>query len=206
MPLQNRVQPDGQILATPARGAMMGNRGILHAPDRTLGTARWRHKAWVCCVLAFKGRQRKVMAPNTYTELFFLDEAVALAAGHRPCAECRRRDYLAFVSAWERATGTRPKAGDMDKAMHPARVTRNRQQVRYKARAATLPDGTYVALPEGPAVIWGAQAFPYTAAGYAAPICRPDVDVTVLTPRPTVAALQSGYRPILHSSAQTHIS
>ena len=101
MPLQNRVTPEGDIIATPARGTMMGNRGgAFHTPEQTLGPRRWRTKAWICCVLEFKGRHRAVMQPNRYTELFFLDEATALAAGHRPCFECRRRDALRFAEAW----------------------------------------------------------------------------------------------------------
>jgi hypothetical protein len=97
--LQNRVQPDGQILAIPARGTMTGNRGILHGPDRTLATKRWSHKAWICCVLDWQGRKRDVMTGRYWTELFFLDEAVAMAAGHRPCGYCRRADYNQFLDA-----------------------------------------------------------------------------------------------------------
>src|SRR5688500_15168681 len=96
MPLQNRVTPFGEIEAAPARGLFMGNRGILHDANQQLGRARWRHKSWVTCLLSFKDRRREVMAPRRYTELFFCDEAVALAAGHRPCAECRREDYERF--------------------------------------------------------------------------------------------------------------
>ena len=99
MPRQNRVLPTGEIIAHPARGRFMGNRGILHDASGHLGRSRWKLMGWVTCVLDFKGRQRTVMSPGTYTELFFHDEAVALAAGHRPCAECRRADYRAYRAA-----------------------------------------------------------------------------------------------------------
>ena len=99
MPLQNRMTPLGDIIAHSGRGSFMGNRGILHAPDQRLGKARWRHPHWVTCVLVYKDWHREVMQPNNYTELFFLDEATALAAGHRPCALCRRKDYDAFQRA-----------------------------------------------------------------------------------------------------------
>ena len=108
MPLQNRVSPLGEIVATAERGGLMGNRGILHDRDRRLGVSRWKHPHWVCCRLAFLGRHRPVMTPGRYTELFFLDEATALAAGHRPCAECRRADYTRFLDAWTAAHGARP--------------------------------------------------------------------------------------------------
>ncbi|MGR3637216.1 MAG: hypothetical protein ACU0BK_15020 [Shimia sp.] len=145
MPRQNRAQPTGEIIATPTRGAFLGNRGVLH--DDTahvhsqLTHRRWRHKAWVCCVLDFKNRRRKVMTPNRYTELFFFDEAVALAAGHRPCAECRRSDYTAFLTA----AGHSGKVADFDNRLHSARaIPRLFGQRRHTAEANTLPDGTFI--------------------------------------------------------------
>jgi hypothetical protein len=116
MPLQNRVTPFGEIVAHPARGMVMGNRGILHDSGRRLHpTRRWTHKTWICCLCEFKGRHRAVMTPGRYTELFFLDEATALAAGHRPCFECRRADANQFAAAWAHGNGgPLPSAGDMD--------------------------------------------------------------------------------------------
>src|SRR5262249_48070514 len=106
MPLQNRVTPEGDIIATPHRGLMMGNRGgVVHLPDPTPGTRRWASRQWIACVLQFKGRQREVMQPNGYTELFFLDEATALAAGHRPCFECRRGEAEHFAELWAMTQG-----------------------------------------------------------------------------------------------------
>src|SRR4051794_26424644 len=99
MPRQNRVTPSGDIITTPERGTLMGNRGVLHDADARI-VRRWQGKRWIACVLEFKGRWRPVMAPGRYTELFFLDEATALAAGHRPCAECRRRRFDEFRDTW----------------------------------------------------------------------------------------------------------
>ena len=117
MPLQNRVTPFGAIVATPERGTMVGNRGVLHDDERRL-VRPWRLRRWICCVLEFKGIRRTVMSPRRWTELFFLDEATAFAAGHRPCFECRRASALAYQAAWARAFGLRelPKADAMDSA------------------------------------------------------------------------------------------
>src|SRR3546814_7635859 len=105
MPVRNRVDPYGDIVAVPARGMFMGNRGILHDAEGRLGTSRWKLRAWLICRTCFRGRQRQIMSPNRYTELFFLDEATALAAGHRPCFECRRRDFVQFRDAWAAGNG-----------------------------------------------------------------------------------------------------
>lgn len=199
--LQNRVLPTGDIVADPARGMFMGNRGILHDDQQRLGTARWRLKGWVCCALSFKGRHRKMMQPGRYTELFFLDEAVALAAGHRPCAECSRADYTRFRDAWAAAQGSQPTAPDMDRALHPARVTRSRAQVRHQAEARGLPDGVFVLWQDRPHLVSGDHALPFAPDGYGSATARPDGLVTVLTPAPTVAVLAAGYRPRLHPSA-----
>lgn len=202
MPLQNRVRPTGEIVADPSRAGMfMGNRGILHDATRTLGTARWRHPHWVTCRLSFKGRHRSVMTPGTYTELFFLDEAVALAAGHRPCAECRRGDYRAFRDAFEAANGPVATAAEMDRRLHAARVTRTRQQVTHEAPAETLPDGTFIRHAGDAWLILGEALLRFSPARYTDRRARPSGAVTVLTPAPSVAVLRAGYRPRLHESA-----
>src|SRR5262245_9611536 len=110
MPLQNRVMPTGEIVADAGRGLMMGNRGRLHGRDRQLGVCRWRSQAWICCVLDWRGVRRDPMPPGRWTALFFLDEATALAAGHRPCGYCRRPEFLDFAGAWgeARRLGRRP--------------------------------------------------------------------------------------------------
>jgi hypothetical protein len=198
MTLRNRVMPDGRIVADPARGAMMGNRGILHDEDRNLGRARWRHRNWVACRLEFRGRRRPVMAPWHYTELFFLDEAVAFAAGHRPCGECRRGDYLRFKALWETAHGGEALAAkDLDAALHLERaVPRTFQQRRHEADLADLPDGAFVLIEGVALLVWGDELLPYAPAGYGAAIARPKSGrAVVLTPPGVLDVFRAGYRP-----------
>lgn len=205
MARQNRVLPTGAIVARPARGLFMGNRGCLHdAQGRIVRHARGRR--WICCLTAFRGRRRPLMAPGRYTELFFLDEAVALAAGHRPCCECRRRDYAAFRAAWAAATdGGLPSPREMDRTLHDARIVPRRRMKRtFEADLADLPDGTFLRTATGPALILGDRLVPWTPDGYGRPLPRRGAGrATVLTPAPTVAVLRAGYRPVLHPSAST---
>ncbi|MCX7890181.1 MAG: hypothetical protein N2422_10735 [Rhodobacteraceae bacterium] len=202
MPLQNRVLPTGAIVADPARGLFTGNRGILHRPDRTLGRARWKGRLWICCRLDWPGLRRVPMSPGTWTELFFLDEAVALAAGHRPCAFCRRGDHARFRAAWAAAGLPGRLAAEMDRLLHPARTRRDWAGATHRAAAGGLPDGAFVVLPGGgPALIRGQRALPFSPAGYGAPLPRPSGPVGVLTPAPLVAVLLAGYRPVLHPTA-----
>ncbi|MEM6586059.1 MAG: hypothetical protein AAF692_09910 [Pseudomonadota bacterium] len=192
-PLQNRVLATGDIIAHPARGRFMGNRGILHDAEQKLGAARWRHKAWVTCVLKWKDWHRDVMTPGAYTELFFLDEAVALAAGHRPCALCRNADYKAYRAA-ANLTGSAP---EMDAVLHAERaIPRRFKQRRYEAQADTLPDGT-ILLDSIPKLVLGDMLYPVSAAGYGPPEARRSGVVTVLTPPMTRRALDNGYQPTL---------
>ena len=200
MTLQNRVTPRGEIVAHPARGMMMGNRGgRLHDAARALGTRRWVSSAWICCAIAFRGRRRSVMGVG-YTELFFLDEAVALAAGHRPCAECRRAAFAAFRDAWGEAHGP-ARAPAIDAALHRARVRRDRTQITTRMAMREAPDGAFVEVG-GPALVLGRVLVPWQPAGYSAPIPRPQGEVEVLTPAPTLGALRAGYAPVLHASAE----
>lgn len=199
-PLQNRATPTGEICAHTARGALMGNRGILHDERRHLGTARWKHQAWVTCTLSFKNRRRDLMKPGNYTELFFTDEAVALAAGHRPCGECRREDFNRFRDAFARAHPDLPhRAPDMDRLMHRARVvSRSRAQVTYEAMLSDLPEGVFfkIAPAGGPLVRWQGKVLAWSFEGYSAgPDALPD-RVGVLTPEPTVKAIAAGYVPV----------
>lgn len=194
-PLQNRVLPSGEIVADAARGMFTGNRGVLHDDQQRLGRARWKGKAWIICALEFKGWQRRVMTPGTWTELFFLDEAVALAAGHRPCALCRREAYVAF----QRTFGGL-KAVEMDKALHLARVGVDGAQQRFWSNIRALPDDTFVLHEGRPHLIRHGLAYPYHPAGYATPIALPQGMVEVMTPEPTVAVLRAGYRPEMHPS------
>lgn len=199
MPLQNRVTPFGDIVSAPWRGALMGNRGCLHDDHGELGLRRWRHQNWVCCVTEFRGRQRHPMPPGRWTALFFWDEAVALTAGHRPCGQCRYRDYHRFMDAWRLAglPGGGPR--EVDRFLHANRVTRRREQVRHAASAADLPSGTFVdaGLPGRlPCLIWDQRLFTLLPedGGYHAAGPPPD-QVTVLTPRPMVEILRAGYIP-----------
>jgi hypothetical protein len=200
MTLQNRVTPTGAIVADPARGSLMGNRGILHDRERRLGAARWRHPHWIACRLAFKGRRRTLMAPHRYTELFFLDEATALAAGHRPCCECRREDFRRFQAAWRRAFGhdSEARAGVIDRVLHRTRVEpRTRRQIRFDAPLADLPDGAFVLLPGDPTpwLVRSDRLEPWRPDGYGPPRPRGSGRVSVLTPAAIVAVLRAGYIP-----------
>jgi hypothetical protein len=204
MPLQNRVMPTGEIVADPARGLLMGNRGCLHGPDRRLGIARWRSKLWICCVPEFKGVQRDPMPPGRWTALFFLDEATALAAGHRPCAYCRRTAYDAFVETWQHAhrLPARPRATELDAVLHEQRVDRNRQQRTRVATFGRLPDGAMVRYGGRPALVLGECVLGWTFQGYERPIALArSARVELLTPPATVATLARGYQPVLHPSA-----
>jgi hypothetical protein len=199
---QNRVTPFGEIIATPERGTMMGNRGILHD---AYGNIRrpWVLKRWIVCVLEFRGRKRTVMTPNSYTELFFLDEATALAAGHRPCAECRHARFIDFCSCWKTAHpgvfGTRrPTADEMDDRLHAERVSPDRSKRTHPARLEELPDGVFVILPEDEAawLVWQGELWKWSPGGYVERRPRPNrQNVRLLTPPSTVAAIRAGYVP-----------
>lgn len=211
MPKQNRVTPYGEIIATSTRGTLMGNRGILHDDQQRI-MRPYQHKAWIICRLEFKGRRRAVMSPGKYTELFFLDEATALAAGHRPCFECQRERAEVFRDVWrttnlELVGSGYLKASQIDAVLHaerltPARRIRDRRKQTYQASLAELPDGTFVAWENAPYLVWGERLYSWTAAGYLTPMLRPaDIQVVVLTPRSIVRALAGGYRPTVHPSA-----
>ena len=204
MPLQNRVDPFGELCAVPARGLFFGNRGgRIHRDDRTLSRRRWTSRAWICCRLTFKGRHRAVWG-DSYTELFFLDEPTAFAAGHRPCFECRRADAVAVAAAWARAHGlsSPPRAGEMDAVLHAQRLD-GRAKRRHHAALDALPDGAVVVLEdEAPFAVRGDVALPWRFAGYGPARLRPrGIEVELLTPPAMVAVLSAGYRPQWHPSA-----
>jgi hypothetical protein len=206
MPRQNRVTPAGDIIATPARGTMMGNRGVLHDAAGHIRRL-WQLKRWIVCVLEFRGRKRTVMAPGRYTELFFLDEAAALAAGHRPCAECRHARYVDFCNAWGTATGKRPTAEQIDARLHAERLSPNRSKRMYHAELDALPDGVMVSLDrleDGAYLLWRAGLLRWSFDGYTKRLALPNgATVSVLTPPATVAAIRAGYVPDVHVSAVT---
>ena len=204
MPRQNRVTPRGELIAVDARGTFMGNRGCLHDAAGRIRRA-WQLKRWIICELEFKGRHRPVMQPGRYTELFFLDEATALAAGHRPCAECRRPAFRAFLAAWAagRPGGDTPRTPALDEVLH-----RERTAPPWQAPLDTLPDGAFVALPGDPRpfLVLGGALLAWTPGGYTDHVARPPAAVEVLTPRSTVEALRAGYRPVLHPTAAHTVS
>lgn len=203
MSLQNRVDPFGCLHAVPARGSLMGNRGILHDGEQRVRKTH-AHRNWVACALSYKGRRREIMAPGRYTELFFLDEATALAAGHRPCATCRRDRYRAFVGAWEAVHGGAAEGLSLpqtiDWSLHGARINRG-QKVTFEADVAALPDGTVVADGTEALLIWRGQALRWSFGGYARRGPVPSGPVPVLTPGPVVGVLRQGFRPEVHDSA-----
>jgi len=205
MPLQNRVLPSGDIVTDPARGMFTGNRGVLHKSDKTLGVSRWKHPHWIICALEYKGWQRRVMTPGRWTELFFLDEAVALSAGHRPCALCRRAAYNRFLDAWQGAFGDRPKAPALDGALHRARlVPGTRTQKTFAAPLDRLPTGAFCIVNGLPHLVHENRLLQFSPGGYTLPKPRANVGpgpVRVLTPAPTIAAMAAGYLPALHFSA-----
>lgn len=193
------MTPFGEILAIEQRGMFLGNRGNIHR-DRTI-VRPWQVRRWITCALAYQGWRAPRWEPGRWTPLFFWDEAVALAAGHRPCALCRRADYAAWLDAWVRAFGVRPGADEMDRRLHDDRVE-DRRQRRHPAAWRDLPAGTFVALGEAPALVLDDRLVPWSPAGYGEAIDRPfRGDAAVLTPRSTVAVLGSGYRPVIHPSA-----
>lgn len=208
MPLQNRIRPDGEAEAVAARGMLTGNRGILHDPaTRTLTGRRWTSKAWIACALQFRGRRRAPMATRSWTELFFLDEVTALAAGHRPCFECRRKEAVAFARAAANGrSGARLSAPELDRLLHGER----RLSATAPPPPLAMPD--LPGLPDGAMIESGGiflalrnrHALPWTHHGYGAALALrqlPRMPMTLVSPRIVVAALQSGYRPLWHKSA-----
>lgn len=206
MPLQNRVRPDGVIIATPEHGLYMGNRGgQFHRDDRTLKRRHWASRAWITCLLQWKGRQEIIMAPNHYTQLFFLDEATALSAGHRPCALCRRADYDRFRGAWISGHGlpSRPLASEMDEVLHHQRLTPEGVKRVARVPAGTLCEGAFLQHEGAPHLLWKGALRPWTPAGYGGqglPV-PPDGEAVLLTPPAVLAVLRAGYRPAVHPSA-----
>ena len=206
--LQNRVTPRGDLEAVPARGAWLGNRGILHNDQREI-VARWRHKAWVTCKLEFKDRKRVVFSPGTYSELFFLDEATAFAAGHRPCGECRRDKFKAFKAAWCTANrkllqSSNPTIGFLDKHIHTDRVVRGGGQVTHEEKLRNLPDGVFVEFEGRAVLLWRGHLHTWSHNGY---VGQPSISasstvVRVLTPESVVAALLEGLDVEVHESVR----
>jgi hypothetical protein len=193
------VTPFGEIVAIEQRGMFMGNRGSLHR-DRAI-VRSWQVRRWITSVLEFKGWVAPRWEPGRWTPLFFWDEAVALAAGHRPCALCRRANFDAWLDAWASAFGERPRVDPMDRRLHGERLD-GRVQRRHRLPWRDLPPGVFVADGDRPALVLDDRLVPWSASGYGAPSRRPvRGDASVLTPPSSVAVLRQGYRPAIHSTA-----
>ncbi len=204
MPRQNRVTPFGELIATESRGTLMGTRGCLHDDQQHVRRA-FAGRRWITCVLEFRGRHRTIMTPGRYTELFFLDEATALAAGHRPCAECQNARYRLFRETWVEANpGIRAQSADeIDRVLHAERLDGERRKRAYLASVSELPPGVMVADDRGvPFLVREESLIRWEPGGYALKIPRArGATVRVLTPRSIVRAIRRGYPVMIHSSA-----
>jgi hypothetical protein len=207
MPLQNRVKPDGEIVFSRSRGTMMGNRGNLHDDSKHLVRQTRHYLGWVTCLLQYKGTQRELMTPGEYTELFFLDEATAFSAGHRPCAYCQRGRFKEFKEAWLRANAIvhpllTTSIKDIDAILQEERIDKQGQKVTYAAQAGALPNGTFVLLGDDYFLKWKGKLLQWTFSGYVSAVAVPDEEmVDVLTPRSVVRCFEQGFSPKVHESA-----
>ena len=193
MPRQNRVLPTGEIVADPARGTLTGNRGVLHDERRRI-VKSWRLERWIVCRLEFKGRHRAVFTPGRWTELFFLDEATAFAAGHRPCAECRRDAYEAFRAAWAGpGAASPPSAPQMDAILQRERLAPDGSKRSYESELDALPDGAMVEYAGAPHLLWRGRLRPWHFEGYGPARSAARDKLKVITPASTVRALRRGY-------------
>jgi methylphosphotriester-DNA--protein-cysteine methyltransferase len=209
MPRQNRVTPFGEIIATPERGMLMGNRGVIHDRDGRI-RRNWLLKRWIFCVLEFKGRQRIVMTEGRYTELFFLDEATALAAGHRPCAECQRTRYVAYRDAWDignrsSRASAHPSALEIDDRLHADRLDHSRRKRTFLKELGDLPDGVFIRREERKdqaLLVRGDSLVAWSPGGYRERSRRRNSEIVmVLTPESSIAAILAGFVPGVHPSA-----
>jgi len=201
MPHRNRVDPFGALIETPARGAWYGNRGCLHDRHGRITDRRPPVDQWIVCVLEFKNRRRTLLQPGRFTELFFLDEATALAAGHRPCFECRRADADCFARLWAGLRGgkERASADEMDRALHAERLAGPSGPDRWRA-LRDVPDGTIVE-QDGPCLVLAGMLLPWAITGYRPPLSGRPAAVRLITPPAIVAVISAGYPPMVHPSA-----
>lgn len=199
MPRQNRVTPYGDVIAVAARGTLMGNRGNLDHGDGALRFRDSSTRSWISCSLDYTGESSARKGTNVYTKLFFLDEATALAAGHRPCFRCRRERGEAFRAAWNRGNkATRVDTmAELDRALHEARVEPGFRQGSgrraYRADPFSLPPGAMVEHGGAPHLVAADGLLPWQPDGYRERVEMPGSEVWVITPRPTVRALDAGY-------------
>ncbi len=205
MPLQNRVDPRGSLIVADARGAWLGNRGKLHNEHKEI-IARWQHKRWVVCQLTYNGRKRQVFSPNNYSELFFLDEATAFSAGHRPCGECRRERYLEFKEAWRRTNGAglpEIAIAQIDEQLHMERVVPGGEKASHPMEFRDLPFGAFIERDNEAYLYWQMKLRKWSPSGYVevGALPEPGEVVKVLTPFSIVQMYKNGFTPQVHESA-----
>jgi len=204
MPLQNRVDPWGKLNAVSARGAWLGNRGILHNEKKEI-IAHWKHKSWVTCQLQLNGRKREIFSQGKYSELFFLDEATAFSAGHRPCAECRRQRYNEFKNLWLRAKPALESVtvAEIDKQLHAERAARGGIKVKHSCIFKELPEGAFIELGGIACLFWDGKLKKWSPDGYVGNVSVPAEKevVTLLTPPSIVELIKIGLLPQVHESA-----
>lgn len=207
MSLQNRVDPWARLCAVTAKGALMGNRGILHDENRQI-VSQWEHTRWVTCKVEFQGIQRRPFSPRNYSELFFLDEATAFAAGHRPCAYCRKDRFKEFKTAWlasnpELRSTPRPSIEEVNKIIHTERAAKGGNKISFEAPVKDLPQGTLIDVDGVALLVWRDALLPWSFEGYG-PV-RDDLPfstmVRVLTPKSVIRVFAQGFRPDVHPSA-----
>lgn len=195
--LQNRVDPQGNLIRTAARGALMGNRGVIHNKQQQI-VRPYRLTAWITCKLSFKKRHRDIMQPNRWTELFFLDEATAFAAGHRPCAECRREDFNRFKSSWIQGNPAhhftiKTSIREIDAILQQERIDAHQQKIIFTENVQELPDGVFVLFEQAPYLLWEKKLYRWYPSGYQQNIRLPRGILSVLTPASVVNAFRAGY-------------
>jgi hypothetical protein len=202
VPHRNRVTPFGDIIATEARGLLFGNRGVLHDENGRL-VRTWQVRRWIACRLEFKGRRRPLLRPGRFTELFFLDEATALAAGHRPCAECRREDFLRFRQAWaDTHTGGQPRVDDIDRALHAERIAGGGAKRLHATRLSDLPDGSMIGEGDRAWIVLGGDLLAWSPFGYGLRRTMSRwATVHTLTPPSVIKVIRAGYEPDVHPTA-----
>ena len=197
--LQNRVDPLGNLIRTKARGCWTGTRGVIHNDQQEI-VRPFKLKAWLTCQLSFKERKRIIMSPNRYTELFFLDEATAFAAGHRPCCECRRNDFNQFKSLWiignpgfdfDKKTAIKK----IDHVLHEERINKNQSKIFFNEKADQIPNGTFILFDENPYLVLNGLMLLWTPFGYNIGVKLPADLLTVITPKSIVNTFKAGYLP-----------
>lgn len=197
---QNRVTPTGEMIRTTARGTFMGNRGVIHNDNAEIKHI-YKIKAWITCLLQFKGRRFEIMKPKRFTALFFLDEATSFAAGHRACNECRKEDFKKFKSLWIKGNpeydfNMKTKIAEIDAIVHSERINSAGEKVTFEMDTSEIPDGSFVLMHSKPYLFFQSRLYLWTPHGYEIAIPLPSSpQLTVLTPKSVVKTFRAGYTP-----------